>query len=1172
MRLTSEINFCFIPLAVFLLSILSGAAKAQTFDAIAPAAEQFRLTRTDTTLQLSHDLLIPGTELVFLDSLKLNQVKDYFIDYSTGRLRIDLHEKLDFRLQKISITIYYNFLPFSFQSNYRHKSYSIRRDSVTNRSTAIVTASSASGPLGDIFGSDLQKSGSIFRGFSVGTNRDLTLNSGFRLQFSGKLSSDIEVVAALTDENTPIQPDGNTQTIQELDNVFVQIKSANYGATLGDFYLDMSEGEFGKLSRKLEGATGTANYSASWLSGSTTVTAATSRGKFNTNQFPGIEAVQGPYQLYGKNNENNIVIIAGTEKVYVDGILMIRGENNDYSIDYTNSQITFSSKRLITVNSRIVVDFQYTDQSYTRNFFSVQSDAKTFSDAVKLSVVYAQEGDDPNAPIDISLSDSDKTILAQSGSKLASRSGVDSVGVDSLNIGKGQYEAIDTVVQGAPIRIYRFAAETPTAQFNITFSYVGSGEGDYTHQQLGQYTYVGPHNGNYLPIIILPAPQLQQIADVNTSIHVTKDLTVTGEFAASNFNANTYAPNAAAAGDATKYAANFTPTNVKIAGANIGSFNLSLSDRYVDKNFTPIDRIDDVDFARKWSLDSTVTIQPSSQEIREAALTYSPNRTLSIGGSLGSNDMGSQFTADRKEGFLRLAGDSLPKIDYTIEQVTSSQGTSVPENDWVRQNGSIAYAIKNFIPSFRFEHEDRSIETPVPDSLDNASFGFTTLAPKFSFKGIYGMNLSTEFELRDDKAAYEGKLEPEDRSFTQTYAWELPEVHNVSSSLDVILRDKTFHDQFRLSNSDDQTVLVRSETRYSPFQRGVDADVYYETSTERSAELQRVFYQVQKGDGQYIWAGTGNVNVTDEKDFELSRYDGDYTLITIPTDQLFPVINVKTSTRLRLTPSKFISSPSRWFEKALTDITTESYVRIEEKSSDPQTSQIYLLDLSHFLDPATTILGSQLIQQDLFLFQNRRDLSFRFRYLQQKGAGQYSTGDEQSYNRERSVEIRVQLVPEISNQIDYVNKQNNVAASLVSGRAELISSDDIASDYSYRPEQNVEVGFKIEVSRSEDDYNPTPIIADLNAQSLRTVFSFQGSGQLRFDLSREEVGLENSVVGAVVPFDLTAGRLEGKTYLWGVSFDYKLSNNLQSSLQYTGRSEQSYAPVHTAKAEVRAFF
>jgi len=1170
LRLTSEIRSSLFAFAVFPLLILSGAAEAQTIASIAPALDQHRILQSDTTLQLSHEIIVPNSETVYLDSIRLNRVSDYAINYSTGSIHFAIPRKMDFTSHKYVIAIFYNFLPFTFQTIYRHKDYSLRRDSTTNRTTTIV--SNASAPFNNIFGSELQKSGSIYRGFTVGTNNSLALNSGFRLQFSGKLSSDVEVLAALTDENTPIQPEGNTQTLQELDNVFVQIKSANYEATLGDFYLEMADGEFGRLSRKLEGAKGTANFASGGISGSVTITGATSRGKFNTNQFPGIEGVQGPYQLYGKNNENNIVVIAGTEKIYVDGQLMVRGEANDYAIDYTSSQITFSSKRLITGISRIVVDFQYTDQAYTRNFFAVEADAKTLSDALKFSILYAQEGDDQNSPIDISLSDSDKTVLAQSGGKPATLSGVDSVGVDSLNIGKGQYAAVDTMVQGAAVRIYEYAQGTYQAQFNVTFSYVGSGAGDYAHVLLGQYRYVGPHAGSYLPIIILPAPQLQQLADVNTSIHIMKDLTVSGEFAASSLNPNRFSPNDEVTGNADKFSTEYAPSNVKLGGVSIGSFDLSLSDRYTDKNFSPLDRINDVEFGRTWSIDSTVTLQPSSEEIREANLTYNPIKALTFGGAIGSNDMGPQFTADRKAGFVRLAGDSLPKVDYTIDQVKSSQGVADEQNDWVRQSGSISYGFKKFLPSFRFEREDRSIETPTQDSLDNASFGFTTFAPRLAFKGIYGMNFSTELELRNDNGTENGRLQPEDRTVTQTYEWTLPEIQNVSSSLNVILRDKTFRNQFRLVNTDVQSDLVRTETRYTPLQHGVDADVFYEASTERSAQLQRVFVQVQPGLGQYVWVGTGNVDVTDEKDFQLSRYEGNYTVITIPTDQLVPVINVKTSARVRLTPNKIIASPSGWFERALSAVTTESYLRVEEKSSDPQTSDIYLLHLSHFLNPATTILGTQLVQQDLFLFENRSDLSFRFRFLQQDGAGLYSTGEEQSYTRERSIRIRWQLVSEISNQIDYANKQNNLAASPASGRSQIISSDDITSDYSYRPEQNVEVGFKIEVSQSQDNVTTAPLIADLNAQSLRTVVSFRGSGQMRIDLSREEVSLENNRAGNLVPFDLTAGRLEGKTYLWSITFDYKLSNNLQSSLQYTGRSEQSRIPVHTLKAEVRAFF
>ena len=114
--------------------------------------------------------------------------------------------------------------------------------------------------MDDVFGSGLQKSGSIVRGFTVGSNRDLSLNSGLRLQLSGKILSDVEITAALTDENTPIQPEGTTQTLQEFDKVFVEINAKRLSATLGDFVLDLSGTEFARLSRKLQGAKGTAQY------------------------------------------------------------------------------------------------------------------------------------------------------------------------------------------------------------------------------------------------------------------------------------------------------------------------------------------------------------------------------------------------------------------------------------------------------------------------------------------------------------------------------------------------------------------------------------------------------------------------------------------------------------------------------------------------------------------------------------------------------------------------------------------------------------------------------------------------------------------------------------------------------------------------------------------------
>ncbi len=59
-----------------------------------------------------------------------------------------------------------------------------------------------------------------------------------------------------------------------------------------------------------------------------------------------------------------------------------------------------------------------------------------------------------------------------------------------------------------------------------------------------------------------------------------------------------------------------------------------------------------------------------------------------------------------------------------------------------------------------------------------------------------------------------------------------------------------------------------------------------------------MFVRVEQGTGNYKYLGDLNNNgIADENEFEPTTFDGDYIQVTIPTDQLFPVIDLKTSTR-----------------------------------------------------------------------------------------------------------------------------------------------------------------------------------------------------------------------------------------------------------------------------------
>jgi hypothetical protein len=47
----------------------------------------------------------------------------------------------------------------------------------------------------------LQYSGNFARGVQFGSNQDLSLNSNLDLRLSGKIANDIEIIAALSDQN-----------------------------------------------------------------------------------------------------------------------------------------------------------------------------------------------------------------------------------------------------------------------------------------------------------------------------------------------------------------------------------------------------------------------------------------------------------------------------------------------------------------------------------------------------------------------------------------------------------------------------------------------------------------------------------------------------------------------------------------------------------------------------------------------------------------------------------------------------------------------------------------------------------------------------------------------------------------------------------------------------------
>lgn len=180
----------------------------------------------------SSNLKIKKLSLI-ADSIKLDTVSivpntfsipgvdssSYNLDFVNAVLYWKLKPQTD------SVLVIYRVFPFKLNSVAQRLSY----DSVMNNlyikpfefndNNAQTTGSKGLFNFGD-----LQYNGSFGRQISFGNNQDAVFNSNFQLQLNGMLKDSIEISAALTDNNLPIQPDGTTQQLNEFDQVFLQFK------------------------------------------------------------------------------------------------------------------------------------------------------------------------------------------------------------------------------------------------------------------------------------------------------------------------------------------------------------------------------------------------------------------------------------------------------------------------------------------------------------------------------------------------------------------------------------------------------------------------------------------------------------------------------------------------------------------------------------------------------------------------------------------------------------------------------------------------------------------------------------------------------------------------------------------------------------------------------------
>jgi hypothetical protein len=1049
----------------------------------------------------------------------------------------------------------------------------------------------------DIFKeSGLNIQGNISRGVGVGNTQDLILNSNLNLQINGKLGDKVGVVAAISDQNSPIQPEGNTQQIQDFDQVYVKLSMDSSSVTLGDFLMQNKENEyFRKFYKKSRGLQLEYLDSFKNIRNNLNAEIAVSRGRFARNEIQGLEGVQGPYRLTGANNELFILIISGTESVFINGNKLERGQQNDYVIDYNTGEITFMPRAFINQFSRIVVEFQYADRNYSRSVIGLNNEVQY--NKWKFRGGLLMEQDNRNQPfqqnLDLFDSLSNRSaidILAESGDNLQLAAIQNIKRFNTFQTDRIMYVQKDTV----GISIYEFTnnPESDTVFYQITFSRVGQGNGNYRQKislSNGRvFEWVRPINGvpqgDYEPIVPLTPPQKQQMYNLGIDFQLDSFTKISAELALSNLDKNTFSgiDNL----DNLGYGANLKLVNKR--AKKIGNNNLiflnNLNLESISQNFKPFERYRDVEFQRVWNKQLSNPTNTNLLNTAEHLFNYngaiSWNKFLNLKLNYSNFTRQNIFEGNNFGANLQLKHRGFI-FNQNLQQLKTqsfiSSNILQSENNAVENRTSIGKEFKdNSIVTLEYISE----QSVFKDSL-NANERFGASSFKYNQVGLKGKKSWNETILGIEVNRREDFLP--DLNTTETFKNNLIS-NNINLELEtqgkktkdrlklnLAYRNLQFGDTIGNAEIPGQNILARIEYQASFLKKSIQWSTFYQIGTGREQKREFTYIEVPAGRGTHTWNDYNQNQIPELNEFEIAQFidQAKYIKVMLPTQEFIRSTNNEFNQSIKLTAPVKWQSMDKW-RKTIHRFSTVHNFRSDRRSTEKNIWNI----LNPFQDQIEEI--SLLSVNSLFkntLFFNRSNPTFGAEYAIQSSQNKQflvQGFDSRDFDKQ-AINLRYNLSKIWSVVLQAEEGNRRFSSEIAPNRNYSFYYTEVFPEVFWQPNNNFRVSYfaKFYDAKNRIEFGGEKAKWIENGAQFRTFL--KKSVTIDSKLSYIKIDYNGNSFSPVT-YEILRGLQAGNNITWNLLLGGSIGRNIQITLNYEGRKTETAATVHVARMEARYLF
>ncbi|WP_339883341.1 hypothetical protein [Polaribacter vadi] len=991
----------------------------------------------------------------------------------------------------------------------------------------------------------LQTRGFISRGITSGNNQNAVTNSALDLEISGKLSQNVTLRANIFDTNIPIQENGVSQNLSDFDRIFIEMFTDNWRVKAGDLSLKNTETYFLPFQKQVSGLEVEANINDNLK---VAASGAIVRGKFNNFKFVGVEGNQGPYKLFGANNEAVILIIEGSENVFVNGIKIKAGENEDYTIDYNLGEIRFNTTYPITNDMRITVEFQYAERNYTR--FVTYNKTEYENDNFSIAGYFYSENDAKNQPLQQSLSTEQQQILANAGNNVDAMVS-ESAFLDTFNENKILYKK---VIAGNE-DFFEYSTNPNDELFTVTFTNVGANNGDYNLKEttaIGTiFEYVGQNLGEYNPIVRLIAPTKSQFFVVKSGYNPSEKTTVNTEVAISNIDNNLFSD---IDNDQNKALA------VKVGLEQIlidkkWKLSTNINHEYAHKNFRSLQRWESVEFNRDWN----ILTNNATKNYFQSALNLTNKKGDFVRYQFNNLTYNNSFKGTKHELKSKINAN---KTSFFLDGSFLSNTSNVEDNSFFRARAKAEHSLKKSWFGGVLNFETNLRENINTNEFINTSHRFKDYEAYFGVGDSTAVFAKIGFNYRNNDSIKQNQFT--EINNRKTFYIKSKLIKNKNTNLSVFANYRITKNNF---TEDEKALNSRVVFNQKLFDSFINLGTVYETSSGNVARQDFVYIQTEPGLGFYTWIDYNNDGVKDFNEFEIALFQDQANYLRLPRPNLrfIATQRAKWSQSITINPRKW--SNKKGFKKLISQFYNQSFLSVENEQE--RTANSFQLNPFDFNENSLIALNLN-IRNSLYYNKDLQKNSVTFTYGNSQLKQQYFIG-----NQENTIKLH---------QLEYANKfanfwlidvlaktsKNSLETENFINRNFEIDANEINPKISFLYNENNRFSafyhFKKKENRLED-------FEVLNQQKFGVEYFYisKNKNQISANVNvflNDFTGDTNTPVA----YQMLEGLQAGKNYTWNVLFNRKLNSFLNLNLSYLGRKSENSRAIHTGSVQLRANF